>query len=304
MAYIPTEKVESSNIEEIGYHRQTQTLRVIFQEGRAYDYPLVPEREYKKLMAAESKGRFFNLRIKTLYGHRTVRPEQLKEPCCDHPADATCSDECYPCDSWCCAGGPSDTVRDAITAGLRRGHQIVNPKTTSEVPPALPRTPEGEVDYEAIPDAGAVIKKAEAEATCAHPNQEATSDGSVVGCADCDADLHPKDDGAESTEAEARSHALNAEDDEAELGGTPIEEGDEEREAVIDTVCRCCGKSIRIPPEDAVELCGLCFFEGKGGDTNEQCTEHHDRRDDCPHGADGRDCESSCGCACHTGASD
>ena len=49
MSYIPTEPVESSNLVAIGYHRQTQTLRIIFQEGRAYDYPGLPESEFNSV---------------------------------------------------------------------------------------------------------------------------------------------------------------------------------------------------------------------------------------------------------------
>ena len=285
MTYIPTEKVESSNIEEIGYHRQTSTLRIIFQENRAYDYPMVPNSEYQKLMQAESKGRFFNTRIKPMYGHRTVRPEQLQpppEPCCNHPDKSCNDDDCGTCDPGCCPQAKGH-LGQAVAHGVDRGKRLIEDARStaaSGVPPALPRTPEGEVDYEAIPDATAALKEI-AAAGCDHSNKEAISDGSIVSCADCAADL--------SSEEVARL-----------LDGTPTEE----REAVIDTVCRCCGRSIRIPPEDAVALCGLCFG-GKSGDTNEQCTEHPERRDVCPHDADGRDCETSaCGCACHTGASD
>jgi hypothetical protein len=80
MPYIPTEPVESSNIDAIGYDHRTQTLRIIFHGGRAYDYPMVLEREYRLLMEAESKGRFFNGRIKPMYAHRTPRPEELQPP--------------------------------------------------------------------------------------------------------------------------------------------------------------------------------------------------------------------------------
>lgn len=162
MSYIPTESVESSNLVAIGYHRQTQTLRIIFQEGRAYDYPLVPESEFKGLMEAESKGKFFNSRIKPMYGHRTVRPEQLEpppEPCCDHP-DKSCSDEeCGECDPGCCPQKMGRTGA-ALSRGVERGKRLLD-EAASGVPPALPLTAEGEVDYKAIPDATSVIRAAE-----------------------------------------------------------------------------------------------------------------------------------------------
>ena len=84
MPYIPLTDVESSNIRAIGYDRTIQTLRVSFhgRDGvlRVYDYPLVPEGEHKRMMEAESKGKFFNSRIKPMYGFRNVRPEELIAP--------------------------------------------------------------------------------------------------------------------------------------------------------------------------------------------------------------------------------
>ena len=84
MPYIPLTDVESSNIQAIGYDRKIQTLRVAFQDQsgvpRVYDYPLVPESEYNRLMEAESKGKFFNSRVKPMYGFRSVRPEELVAP--------------------------------------------------------------------------------------------------------------------------------------------------------------------------------------------------------------------------------
>lgn len=114
MPYIPTEPVESSNLERVGYDRKTSTLRIVFGGNRTYDYPMVPESEYKKLLAAESLGKFFNTRIKPMYAYRTPRPEELEPP-------------------------KEDEV--------------------SDVPPVLPRTPTGEIDYAAIPDATHLFKQ-------------------------------------------------------------------------------------------------------------------------------------------------
>lgn len=128
MPYIPTEPVESSNLERVGYDRRTQTLRVVFHGGRVYDYVPVPETEYRALLEAESKGKFLNARIKPMYGFRNVsRPEELEPPdecphgaddrcgaatctcdchqrrsCCDHPEQDFCDESCGPCDEWCC----------------------------------------------------------------------------------------------------------------------------------------------------------------------------------------------------------
>ncbi len=160
MPYIPLEEVESSNIVAIGYHRQSQTLRIRFQGDRYYDYPMVPESEYELLMAAESKGKFFNSRIKPMYGHRGVRKEALLEPCCEHQGSDTCSTECFPCKEWCCPGGPTaetvKTVAAAVTLGIKTGASLA----AAVRAPAVPLTEEG--DDEAEEDM--------------HPVQESSSD--------------------------------------------------------------------------------------------------------------------------------
>lgn len=180
--YIPLAEVESSNLVAIGYHRQTQTLRILFKGDRAYDYPMVPEREYKALMLAESKGKFFNTRIKPMYGHRTVREGALVEPCCEHPERDTCSEECYPCSEWCCPGPVAAKMAGAVRIGMERGAGLMAAvqklaecrcgaggrtcdescecpcHEVSQVPPALPLTEEGEIDVEKIPDATHLFK--------------------------------------------------------------------------------------------------------------------------------------------------
>lgn len=184
MPYIPLEEVESSNIVAIGYHRQTQTLRIRFQRDRYYDYPMVTEREYKALMEAESKGQFFNSRIRPMYGHRNVRPEALVEPCCEHPGpDPTCTKECLPCNDSCCdlpAQEAQRAVSAAVTLGLATGASLAKAVRTaidgrldscphgeggracevscectchvSQVPPAVPLTDDGEIDVAKIPN--------------------------------------------------------------------------------------------------------------------------------------------------------
>ncbi len=217
MPYIPTEEVESSNIERIGYHRKQQILRIIFQGGRAYDYPMVTEREYRDLMASESKGRFFNSRIKSMYAHRTPREVELVEPCCEHPeANPTCTEECFPCNEWCCPGAPSSTPPEVMAAAIKGGlafgaadHSAEPPTTGSdeglliggdmeamEVPPAVPRTADGEIDMDAIPDATHLFQAGEDEKVCLHPdqNREENVDGSIIICSACGADLGSADE--------------------------------------------------------------------------------------------------------------
>ncbi len=179
MPYIPLEEVESSNIVAIGYHRQSQTLGIRFQQDRYYDYPMVPQSEYELLMAAESKGKFFNTRIKPMYGHCSVREEALQEPCCEHRGSDTCSTECFPCKEWCCPGGPTaETVKAvaaAVTLGMKTGASLAAalravvececpdaalncnnscecPCHVSPVSPPVPLTEDGEIDMDQIPN--------------------------------------------------------------------------------------------------------------------------------------------------------
>jgi hypothetical protein len=65
-------KVKSSNLAAIGYDRATKTLRILFAEGSAYDYRAVPASVYKSLMAAESKGSFFQQHVVGRYQFEKV----------------------------------------------------------------------------------------------------------------------------------------------------------------------------------------------------------------------------------------
>lgn len=161
MPYIPTEPVESSNLERVGYDRKTSTLRIVFHGNRTYDYPMVPEREFQKLLEAESLGRFFNTRIKPMYAHRTPRPEELEAP----PEDT--APEFGPDTFWSPVEGgerPDGSVPSTTThahgieehdhEGGDESHvHDADGLPVAVPPPALPRTPTGEVDYAAIPDA-------------------------------------------------------------------------------------------------------------------------------------------------------
>ena len=58
------EKVESSVIDEIAYHPMARVLEIKFKSGRTYTYMGVPPETYTNLKNADSKGSFFNERIK------------------------------------------------------------------------------------------------------------------------------------------------------------------------------------------------------------------------------------------------
>lgn len=61
------EPVDSSAIESIGYKEAVKALDVEFEGGAVYRYADVPPGVYRKLMAAQSKGRFVNYEIKPRY---------------------------------------------------------------------------------------------------------------------------------------------------------------------------------------------------------------------------------------------
>ncbi|MCL4535523.1 MAG: KTSC domain-containing protein [Bacteroidetes bacterium] len=56
--------VQSSNLASVGYDPATRTLEIELRSGRTYRYINVPKAVYEGLMAAESKGSYFNEHIK------------------------------------------------------------------------------------------------------------------------------------------------------------------------------------------------------------------------------------------------
>jgi hypothetical protein len=57
-------KVESSNIDAIGYDPDLKRLSVRFKSGRTYQYENVGEDDYQNLLNASSTGKHFNDHIK------------------------------------------------------------------------------------------------------------------------------------------------------------------------------------------------------------------------------------------------
>ncbi|ASC70191.1 Lysine--tRNA ligase [Halomicronema hongdechloris C2206] len=50
--------VESSMIQAFGYDEKTETLLVIFNSGKTYQYSEVPKETYEGLLASDSKGSY------------------------------------------------------------------------------------------------------------------------------------------------------------------------------------------------------------------------------------------------------
>ena len=57
--------VHSSNIEQIGYDQQRETLIVQFAAGRTYEYQNVSEETYAELARADSVGLAFSVLIRS-----------------------------------------------------------------------------------------------------------------------------------------------------------------------------------------------------------------------------------------------
>jgi hypothetical protein len=70
MEYI---KVQSSNIDQIGYDKDEGKLGVIFNNGGEYHYPSFPESLYNDFMASSSHGHFFSEYIKHDYAFQKRR---------------------------------------------------------------------------------------------------------------------------------------------------------------------------------------------------------------------------------------
>jgi len=63
----------SSVVAAIKYDAHTSTLRVIYVSGSVYDYKEVPEKVYKEMKEAFSKGEFLNKHIKPNYGFEKIK---------------------------------------------------------------------------------------------------------------------------------------------------------------------------------------------------------------------------------------
>lgn len=59
--------VSSSNIQQIGYDEDTQTLAVVFVNGARYHYSSVPENIFEELKSAGSVGSYFHSAIRDSY---------------------------------------------------------------------------------------------------------------------------------------------------------------------------------------------------------------------------------------------
>jgi KTSC domain len=68
--------VKSTNITSVGYDKKSRVLRILFREGSMYDFEGVPPQLFNQLMAAESKGTFFQEFIKGQFSFTRVNLEK------------------------------------------------------------------------------------------------------------------------------------------------------------------------------------------------------------------------------------
>jgi hypothetical protein len=67
------QEVQSSALRAVGYDGGGATLVITFQNGSTYEYSNVPRSVYDELMAADSKGSYFNSYIKGQYSYHRAR---------------------------------------------------------------------------------------------------------------------------------------------------------------------------------------------------------------------------------------
>jgi len=60
-------KISSSDLASIGYEENSQILEIEFNNGAVYQYSGVSRSIYENLIAAASKGHYFNSNIKGCY---------------------------------------------------------------------------------------------------------------------------------------------------------------------------------------------------------------------------------------------
>lgn len=65
-------RVQSSNIDSIGYAEDSETLEIEFLGGSVYQYYNVPATEYAGFVNADSQGKYFHRHIKGQYEYSRV----------------------------------------------------------------------------------------------------------------------------------------------------------------------------------------------------------------------------------------
>jgi hypothetical protein len=64
--------VSSTDILEVGYERESQTLEIQFVSGGVYQYFNVPSYVYDEMLSSSSKGKYFHANIKNRFQYSRV----------------------------------------------------------------------------------------------------------------------------------------------------------------------------------------------------------------------------------------
>lgn len=66
-------QVQSSNIQAVGYDRETEEMKVVFHTGAEYTYADVPEEVFDGLIKAPSVGSYFYAYVRDKYDYARAR---------------------------------------------------------------------------------------------------------------------------------------------------------------------------------------------------------------------------------------
>jgi hypothetical protein len=72
--------VESTTLRSAGHDAQSAVLELQFCNGVVYRYLLVPQRVYRDLLDARSKGRYFSQNIRGRYPYQRVQGASSPRP--------------------------------------------------------------------------------------------------------------------------------------------------------------------------------------------------------------------------------
>jgi|HubBroStandDraft_1064217.scaffolds.fasta_scaffold84702_3 hypothetical protein len=74
LAEVPSVPVDSSLLASVSYASGESILRLELRDGAIYQYFDVPAEIYHCLLAAESKGNYFNRQIRSRFHYALLRP--------------------------------------------------------------------------------------------------------------------------------------------------------------------------------------------------------------------------------------
>jgi hypothetical protein len=66
------QRVKSSNLHSIAYDKKTKTLQIKFKGGGLYQYNQVPEKIFRAILRAKSKGKYFWRNVRDEYEYKRL----------------------------------------------------------------------------------------------------------------------------------------------------------------------------------------------------------------------------------------